>query len=183
MTSTPTNTNTTGSRRISLRRWRESDASELYLLAKDPEMDPRAGWPPHQSEKESLDAIRKYFTNEITWAVILKETGAIIGCAGYHLPKKANLPLKENEAEVGYWIARPYWNQGLCTEALSMVIGHCRKLGTITILFGEHFTDNPASGRVMEKCGFTDTGERRKCPSLLVGAEKEVRVLTLNLQQ
>ena len=64
-----------------------------------------------------------------------------------------------------------------------MVIGHCRKLGTINILFGEHFTDNPASGRVMVKCGFTDTGERRKCPSLLVGAEKEVRVLTLNLQQ
>lgn len=149
MTSTPTNTNTTGSRRISLRRWRESDASELYLLTRDPEIDPRAGWPPHQSEKESLDAIRKYFTNETTWAVILKETGAIIGCAGYHLPKTANLPLKEDEAEVGYWIARPYWNQGLCTEALSMVIGHCRKLGTITILFGEHFTDNPASGRVM----------------------------------
>ena len=64
-----------------------------------------------------------------------------------------------------------------------MVIRHCRKLGTIAILFGAHFTDNPASGRVMEKCGFTDTGERRKCPSLLVGAEKEVRVLTLNLQQ
>lgn len=34
-----------------------------------------------------------------------------------------------------------------------------------------------------EKCGFTDIGERRKCPSLLVGADKEIRVLKLNLQQ
>ena len=77
----------------------------------------------------------------------------------------------------------PHWNQGLCTEALSLVIGHCRELGTVTLLFGEHFTDNPASRRVLEKCGFTDTRKRRKCTSLLIGADKEVKVLRLGLQK
>ncbi|MGN1220574.1 MAG: GNAT family N-acetyltransferase [Candidatus Cryptobacteroides sp.] len=168
--------------RIYLRRWKESDAEVLFNLAKDPELGPHAGWPPHQSVEESLDAIRTYFSNDTTWAVVLKETDGIVGCAGYHLTATGNIPLKEDEVEVGYWISRNYWNQGLCTEALGIVVEHCRMTGSFTTLYGEHFLDNPASGRVMEKCGFADTGERRTCPSLLVGADKEVRVLKLPLR-
>ncbi|MGN0191767.1 MAG: GNAT family N-acetyltransferase, partial [Candidatus Cryptobacteroides sp.] len=168
--------------RIFLRRWSETDAAQLFRLASDPELGPRAGWPAHRSEDESLDAIRRYFTNDTTWAVVLKESGEIVGCAGFHTFRTSNIPLSENQAEVGYWIARPYWNRGLCTEALRLVIEHCRRLGSYKTLFGEHFTDNPASGRVMEKCGFADTGERRTCTSLLVGSDKEVRVLRLELE-
>jgi len=168
-------------KRIYLRKWRESDAAKLYELASDPDLGPRAGWPAHQSEEESLDVIRRYFTNDTTWAVIQKSTGEIIGCTGYHTSKSSNMPLSADEAEVGYWIAKPFWNQGLCTEALGIVIEHCKALGTYKTLYGEHFIDNQASGRVMEKCGFTDTGKRRTCPSLLVGADKEVRVLIKNI--
>lgn len=163
--------------RIYLRRWRQSDAASLYHLASDPELGPRAGWPAHKSEEESLDVIHKFFLNDTTWAIVLKESGEIVGCAGYHLPGASNIPLGHDEAEVGYWVARPYWNQGICTEALNIVIEHCAQSGVFKTLYGEHFTDNPASGRVMEKCGFTDTGQRRTCPGLSVGADKEVRVL------
>ncbi|MGN0189199.1 MAG: GNAT family N-acetyltransferase [Candidatus Cryptobacteroides sp.] len=71
--------------------------------------------------------MRRYFTNDTTWAVILKDTGKIAGCVGFHLPSTSNIPLKEGEAEVGYWIARTYWNRGLCTEALGLVVEHCRR--------------------------------------------------------
>ncbi len=41
--------------RILLRPWRESDAETLFKYASDPEVGPRAGWPPHQSVEESLE--------------------------------------------------------------------------------------------------------------------------------
>ena len=44
--------------RLVLRRWEESDAENLYQYAKDPDVGPIAGWPPHQSVEESLDVIR-----------------------------------------------------------------------------------------------------------------------------
>lgn len=167
--------------RIYLRKWRENDADALYELAKDPELGPRAGWPAHQSVEESLEVIKRFFLNSTTWAIILKDTGEIVGCAGFHTKGASNIPLESNEAEVGYWIARPYWNQGLCTKALNIVIEHCRNTGKYTTLYGEHFTDNPASGRVMEKCGFSYTGQNRTCPGLQIGSNKEVRVLKMDL--
>ena len=113
------------SERLLLRPWLESDAETLYKYASDPELGPRAGWPPHKSVEDSLEIIRKFFLNDFTWAVELKETGEVIGCVGYHSAAMSNLEIGKDQCEVGYWIARPYWNQGICTEALQMVIDHC----------------------------------------------------------
>ncbi len=100
------------SERIRLRPWRESDAAALFKYASDPDVGPRAGWPPHQSEEESLRIIREVFSNGHTWAMVLKETGEPIGCMGYYPYGESNIGIGENDAELGYWIARPYWNRG-----------------------------------------------------------------------
>ena len=47
--------------RLILRRWKDSDAENLYQYAKDPEVGPIAGWPPHQSIDESREVIRNVF--------------------------------------------------------------------------------------------------------------------------
>ena len=47
--------------RLILRPWEESDAETLYEYAKDPDVGPIAGWPPHQSVEESLAVIRNVF--------------------------------------------------------------------------------------------------------------------------
>ena len=52
--------------RILLRPWRESDAEALFKYASDPEVGPRAGWPPHKSVEESLEIIRTIFSGEGT---------------------------------------------------------------------------------------------------------------------
>ena len=168
--------------RLVFRHWRDDDAEALFPYASDPEVGPRAGWPPHKSVEDSLEAIHKYFSGESVWAIVLKETGEIIGCVGYHTPKTSNMNLEPDEVEVGSWVARPYWNQGFSSEALGRVIEYCRELGTLSTVYGEHFIDNPASGRMMEKLGFVDTGIRKTCPALEVGADKEVRVLKLSLK-
>lgn len=63
----------------------------------------------------------------------------------------------DGEAELGYWIARPYWGLGFASEAGRVVIKIARALGHRKLVSG-HFIDNPASGRVLRKLGFRDTG-------------------------
>jgi RimJ/RimL family protein N-acetyltransferase len=98
---------------------------------------------------------------------------------GYLPASASNLKIAEDQAEVGYWIARPFWGKGICTEALQMVIDYCFNAKGFTVLWGDYFPSNPASGRVMEKCGFVDTGEETLCPNLEVGSDCSVRVMKL----
>ena len=166
--------------RILLRPWDESDAGSLYKYASDPEVGPRAGWPPHKSIQESLEIIRSFFKNDNTWAVVLKSTSEVIGCAGYLPSSASNLKIDADQCEVGYWIARPYWGRGICSEALQLVVDHCFNEKGFSMLWGDYFPDNPASGRVMEKCGFTDTGEETTCPNLEIGSDRPVRIMRLS---
>ena len=166
--------------RIILRPWRDSDAAILFKWASDPDVGPRAGWAPHKSVEESLEIIRTVFKDATnTWAIELKETGEAIGAMGYGPSCDCNLPAREGEPLAGYWVAKPYWNQGICTEALGLMIEHIRKTTDIKSLISGHFVDNPASGRVMEKCGFIPTGETVIDETQYQGANRPIRVLRL----
>ncbi len=165
--------------RILLRPWRESDAATLFKYASDPEVGPRAGWPPHKSVEESLEIIRTVFNTETMWTVELKETGEAIGCVGYLPAAAANLEIPSDQCEVGYWIARPYWGKGICTEAMRLMVDYCLNEKGFSVLWGTYFPSNPASGRVMEKCGFADTGRETLCPNLEIGSDRPVRVMKL----
>lgn len=193
--------------RIYLRPWRDEDAPLLYQYASDPDVGPRAGWAPHQSIEESLHIIQTVFRNPTTWAIVRKEGDLLIGAIGYGPSCDCNLPAREGEPTVGYWIAKPFWNQGLCTEALQLLIAHLRQqnesnentgdvptlsrtvineknkanTSVFSSLISGHFTDNPASGRVMEKCGFVPTGDICYDPTLHNGAARPIRVLRLTL--
>lgn len=168
--------------RILLRRWQESDASALFKYASDPEVGPRAGWPPHKSLEESLDVIKSIFTNDTTWAIVLKETGEAIGAMGYFTHDTSNIPIGHNDCEIGYWVARPYWNQGICTEALRLMLDYCINVKKFENIWSDHFTGNPASGRVMQKCGFVDTGRLNRCSNLLGGDKDLVKIMHLDLE-
>ena len=167
-------------KRLILRPWRESDAATLFKYASDPDVGPRAGWPPHQSVEESLELIKTVFSGEGMWAVELKETSEAIGCVGYLPAAASNLDIDEDQCEVGYWIAKPYWDKGICTEAMRAVVDYCFNVKGFEVLWGDYFPENPASGRVMEKCGFIDTGREVLCPTLEIGSDKPVRVMRLD---
>ena len=167
-------------KRLRFRPWRESDAQTLYKYASDPDVGVRAGWPPHQSVEESLKVIKDVFSNNHTWALELKETGEPIGCMGYYDARESNISIGEDEAEIGYWIAKPYWNQGLCTEALRATVKWCFGKMKLKTLWSDHFVDNPASGRVMEKCGFKDTGQINWLSHLYRGDERPVKIMRLD---
>ena len=154
--------------RIVLRPWRESDAETLFKWASDPDVGPRAGWAPHKSVEESLEIIRTVFH---------------VGAMGYGPSCECDLPAREGEPLIGYWVAKPYWNRGICTEALQLMLDHIRQKTDIKSLISGHFVDNPASGRVMEKCGFIPTGETCIDEKQYQGKNRPIRILRLELNK
>ena len=108
-----------------------------------------------------------------TWAIVLKETDEAIGCIGYYTHETSNIPIGKNDCEVGYWVGKPYWNRGICTEALKLMLDYCIQVKHFENIWADHFTGNPASGKVMVKCGFSDTGMLNRC-SQLVGGDKDM---------
>lgn len=166
--------------RIILRPWHDSDAEALFKHASDSDVGPRAGWPPHQSIEESLKIIRTIFHGDTVWAIEWKETGEPIGSIGYFKYGESNIEIGENDAEIGYWIAKPFWNMGICTEALQLIIEHCFNEKHIDVIWSDFFIDNPASGRVMEKCGFKETGKMHYCRHLYGGNDRPVKIMKLS---
>lgn len=166
-------------RRLVIREWTQDDAEALFKYASDPDVGPRAGWPPHKSLEESHKIIRDVFSNGYTWAMELKETGEAVGCIGFYPCGLSNIEIGENDCEIGYWVAKPYWNQGLCTEALRAIVDYCFNVMGYETLWSDFFVDNPASGHVMEKCGFVDSGRINWCSHLYRGDERPVKVMKL----
>ena len=82
--------------------------------------------------------------------------------------------------ELGYWIARSHWGQGFATEAGTALIDMARALG-VPALEGSHFLDNPASGRVLEKLGFTARGVIAPRFSCARGEDYPARLMQLRL--
>ena len=137
--------------RLVLRPWREDDAEPLYTYARDPEVGPPAGWPPHTSVENSREIIRTVLSAPETYAVCLKTDGNPIGSIGLHRNDLAEL---EDEYELGYWIGKPYWGQGLIPEASRELIRHAfEDLGMKRIWCG-YYDGNEKSHRVQEKLGF-----------------------------
>ena len=166
--------------RILLRPWREEDAEALYRHASDPEVGPRAGWSPHKSVDESRNIIRTLFANDHTWAIVQKESREPIGCICYYTPDESNIGIGPNDAEVGYWVARPYWNRGIATEALQLLIDYCFRQRGFRTLWADYFPGNQASGHVMQKCDFHDTGQLNHCSRLAIGSKCPVKVMRLD---
>ena len=65
--------------RLVLRPWESSDADDLYKYARDPDVGPIAGWPPHQSLEESHEVIKNGFSGKEAYAICLKSDGKAIG--------------------------------------------------------------------------------------------------------
>lgn len=141
--------------RLILRPWREEDASSLYKYAQDPDIGPRAGWPPHTSVEISKEVIRTIFSVPETYAIILKETREPIGSIGIRFNEDVHSCKKEeHDAEIGYWIGKPYWGKGLIPEAVHYLLHRCFTTLNISTVWCGYYEGNNQSRRVMEKCGF-----------------------------
>jgi RimJ/RimL family protein N-acetyltransferase len=143
--------------RLTLRPWKSSDAPQLYRYARDERIGPRAGWPAHQSEEESLAIIESVFKPDpYTFAITLDDqTNEVIGSISLKvtLAQLAEF-VQPGEAEVGYWIGVPFWGQGYAVEALRAVVDYAFDTLALEALWCGYYAGNEQSKRVQEKVGF-----------------------------
>lgn len=65
--------------------------------------------------------------------------------------------------EIGYWLGEAYWGGGIMTQAICLIVEEVFKETEIIRIYAEVFESNPASARVLEKCGFNLEGEHKNC--------------------
>lgn len=140
--------------RLRIRPFAEADAADLYKYAKDPEVGPAAGWPRHGSVEDSRNIIRLVLNGPESYAICKKENGRVIGAIALSFNGDSRLAEEEDECELGYWIGKPFWGQGLIPEAAKALLRRAfTELGMQRVWCG-YYEGNEKSKRVQEKLGF-----------------------------
>jgi RimJ/RimL family protein N-acetyltransferase len=139
--------------RLVLRAPRQGDAKAIAQLANDRRIAVNTARIPHPyglDDAEQFIAAVNRRDGQATFLIVLD--GAPIGACGVHP--------QEDGSEIGYWIGVPYWGQGYATEAARAAIDYAFGVLQCEALQAGARVSNPASRRVLEKCGFQWTGVR-----------------------
>ena len=159
-------------KRLVLRKWTEADADSLYTYAKDPEVGPVAGWPPHKNVEESKEVIRNVFNGPECYAICEKENNIAIGSVALKLKGNTGMTEQEDECELGYWLGKPFWGRGYMPEAAEELLRHgFEDLGMKAVWCG-YYEGNQKSKRVQEKLGFVFQHVQEHVPVPLLQEER-----------
>lgn len=148
--------------RLILQQFNLTDSAEVQRMAGDKDVAVNTLNIPHpyldgmaetwiQSQESDFQTDKS-----LVFAICLKENGKLAGAIGL------NLQLNFELAELGYWIGKEYWNNGYCTEAAGRIIEFAFNHYKLHKIYATHFTNNPASGKVMEKAGMHLEGTLRE---------------------
>ena len=153
---------TLSTKRLMLRPFSLEDAPIVKELAGEWEIAATTASIPHPYEdgmaEEWISRHQEVYKKGegIRFAIVLKSDQRLVGAIGLDISQTNAL------AEMGYWIGKPYWNQGYCTEAARAVIRYAFETLNLNRVQARHMTKNPASGRVMEKVGMQYEGRLRQ---------------------
>jgi [ribosomal protein S5]-alanine N-acetyltransferase len=148
--------------RLILRPLQLNDAEAMYLgWATDLEVIKYLSWKPHLSVEETKRIISYWISNYpdpkfYIWGIQIIN-GPLIGTISIH-----SIHDGFERGEIGYALAKPYWNRGFVTEALQGLIDYAFGIVGFNRLEAHHALGNPASGRVLEKVGFQYEGLHRQ---------------------
>lgn len=139
-------------KRLILRAPRLEDTKPVAALANDRRIADNTARIPHPykaSDAEGFITGANKADGEAVFLITLRDD-TVIGACG--------IVPQEPTPELGYWLGVPHWGQGYATEALHAAIDYAfTDLGHDALQAGARVT-NPASRRVLEKCGFQWTG-------------------------
>ena len=139
-------------KRLALRAPRLEDAKTVATLANDRRIAENTARIPHPyklSDAEGFISGANKAGGEAVFLITLRDK-TVIGACGVRL--------QDETPELGYWLGVPHWGNGYATEALHAVIDYAfTDLAHKALQAGARVT-NPASRRVLEKCGFQWTG-------------------------
>ena len=144
--------------RLILRPHTLDDAKELQRLIGDRDIASTTLNIPHPYEdgmaEEWISRRQETFERGVSvqFAITHREQGGFMGGIGLMIDRE------HERAEVGYWIGKPYWNQGYCTEAARAILKYGFEVLGLNRIHATPMTRNPASGRVLQKIGMKHEG-------------------------
>jgi len=149
-------------RRLILRKMRMKDAKDIYEWTSDPEVARYVLWNAHTSLRDTRSFLRysrSCYRHGLpaSWGIELRSAGKIIGTIGVIWYSQEN-----RSCEIGYSMSRDFWNQGIMTEAARAVIFSLFRSLPLNRIEAQHDIRNPASGKVLLKCGMTREGILRQ---------------------
>jgi RimJ/RimL family protein N-acetyltransferase len=146
--------------RLLLRPPHATDIDDIVALANNYKVASMLASMPHPyfaaDAREFLERRRADADKGCVHAITLKENGEFVGICGLHEePARYSLPF------LGYWIGEPHWGCGYASEAARALVDLYFKATDRAELLVSCRRDNPASRRVIEKCGgrFWKTGQ------------------------
>ena len=148
--------------RLMLRPFTATDAKDIQRLAGDEAIADTTLNIPHpydiERAKEWIDSLHPQFEKgkRTVFAMIDCETDNFLGAIELRIDQRYQ------RGELGYWIGKPYWNQGFCTEAGEALLKYGVEVLGLNRIYASHLARNPASGRVMLKLGMTHEGRERQ---------------------
>ncbi|MDV4150163.1 GNAT family N-acetyltransferase [Clostridium sp. AL.422] len=150
--------------RLILRKFKMEDAEAMYKnWASDSEVTKFLTWPAHSSVDVTKIILEDWISNYknddfYNWAIILKENGdEPIGSIGA-VEKNERV----NMVHIGYCVGKNWWNRGITSEALRVLIGYFIEEVGVNRVEARHDPNNPNSGKVMMKCGMKYEGTMRQ---------------------
>jgi RimJ/RimL family protein N-acetyltransferase len=156
--------------RLHLRTVVDGDTARISALAGDWEVASMTGRIPYPySQDAAYHWINALDEGEEVFGVELD--GELIGICGFTLEENG-------DAELGYWIGKPYWGHGYATEAARAVMAYGFAKSGVRRFVCKHLTGNDGSARVIRKLGFRYTGtgtgwcEARQCELPAVSYER-----------
>lgn len=135
-----------------VRSWRASDLESLVRHADNRNIwiQVRDRFPHPYTDRDGRGFLKKMCAQSPETVFAIAVAGEAIGCIGY----QPQGDVERVSAEVGYWLAEPFWRRGIATEALIALTQHAVRTHDLTRLFALSFASNPASSRVLEKAGY-----------------------------
>ena len=146
--------------RLKLRPPMIEDASSIFeQYSQDKKVTKYMTWKPHdnveitrQFLKHCIDSLIQ--KTDCFWVILPKQEAKAIGMI--------RLQLHGYHASLGYVLARPYWNQGLMTEAIQVLVDWTLNQPNIYRIWAVCDLENIASARVLEKVGMIREGILRR---------------------
>ena len=139
-------------RTCKVRSWRTADAEPLARAANNRNiwMNLRDAFPYPYTLKDAREYIRgvRQRTPETSFAIAVNDEA--IGGVGFVLKPD----VERVSAEIGYWLAEPFWGRGIASDALTAVTAYAVETHQLTRIFAVPFAWNAASCRVLEKAGY-----------------------------
>lgn len=137
---------------VTLREFTQDDKYRLAELANNPKIavNLRDGFPNPYTIADAENFLEKYAGQETSLVLAIEYNGEYVGNIGLH---KAS-DVYRKSAEIGYFLGEPYWNLGIMTKAINLICDYGFKNLDIVRIHAGIFEFNPASMRVLEKCGF-----------------------------